>query len=60
MRQVVQHLEGDIPLPAELLLSAFASGLAISQNEGFDESTMARGSSPSSYAADSSFLYSGR
>ncbi|TQE08209.1 hypothetical protein C1H46_006176 [Malus baccata] len=61
MRQVVQHLEGDIPLPAELsLLSASASGLAISQNEGFDESTMARGSSPSSYAADSSFLYSGR
>ncbi|KAB2630649.1 L-type lectin-domain containing receptor kinase IV.1-like [Pyrus ussuriensis x Pyrus communis] len=61
MRQVVQHLEGDIPLPAELsLLSASASGLAISQKEGFDESTMARGSSASSYAADSSFLYSGR
>ncbi|KAM1110413.1 hypothetical protein ACFX19_009812 [Malus domestica] len=61
MRQVMQHLEGDIPLPAELsLLSASASGLAISQNEGFDESTMAWGSSPSSYAADSSFLYSGR
>ncbi|KAM1648432.1 hypothetical protein FF1_009712 [Malus domestica] len=61
MRQVVQHLEGDIPLPAELsLLSVSVSGLSISQNEGFDEYTMAWGSSPSSYAADSSFLYSGR
>jgi hypothetical protein len=37
MRQVVQFLEGDVPLPdiSPLLLSA--SGLTFSNREGFDE-----------------------
>ncbi|KAB2622099.1 L-type lectin-domain containing receptor kinase IV.1-like [Pyrus ussuriensis x Pyrus communis] len=61
MRQVVQHLEDNVPLPAEFSLLGLSSrGLGFSQNEGFDEYTMAPGSSVSSYVPDSSFLSRGR
>jgi hypothetical protein len=36
MRQVVQFLEGDVPLPDILPLCLSASGLKFSHREGFD------------------------
>ncbi|XP_062003859.1 L-type lectin-domain containing receptor kinase IV.1-like [Rosa rugosa] len=61
MRQVVQYLAGDAALPG---LSS--SGLAVGHSEGFDDyamsyqSSLGKGSSHSSYVAESALLSGGR
>ncbi|XP_059647091.1 L-type lectin-domain containing receptor kinase IV.1-like [Cornus florida] len=45
MRQVVQHLEGDIPLPELSLFGINATGLTFGHHEGFDEFAISYSSS---------------
>ncbi|XP_007206532.1 L-type lectin-domain containing receptor kinase IV.1 [Prunus persica] len=66
MRQVVQYLEGDIALPELSLLGFSSNGLTFAHHEGFDDfamsysSSLGKGFSHSSYAAESAFLSGGR
>ncbi|XP_009334389.2 L-type lectin-domain containing receptor kinase IV.1-like [Pyrus x bretschneideri] len=66
MRRVVQYLEGDIAMPELSVLGLSSSGLTFAHHEGFDDfamsysSSMAKGFSYSSYAAESTFLSGGR
>ena len=67
MRQVVQYLEGDIPLPNSTLVGLCSSGLTFPSAEGFDDVAMSYPSSidnafsyPSSSVAESSLLSGGR
>ncbi|XP_059647092.1 L-type lectin-domain containing receptor kinase IV.1-like [Cornus florida] len=59
MRQVVQHLEGDIPLPELASLRITAAGLTFAHREGFDDfailypNSMEKAFSHSSSAAES-------
>ncbi|KAI8560573.1 hypothetical protein RHMOL_Rhmol04G0268100 [Rhododendron molle] len=53
MRQVVQYLEGDIPLPELKLMGISAAGLMFAHREGFDDFAL---SYPSSM--DKAFLHS--
>ncbi|XP_050142583.1 L-type lectin-domain containing receptor kinase IV.1-like [Malus sylvestris] len=66
MRQLVQYLEGDIALPELSVLGISSSGLTFAHHEGFDDfamsysSSVAKGFSHSSYAAESTLLSGGR
>ncbi|PRQ43212.1 putative protein kinase RLK-Pelle-L-LEC family [Rosa chinensis] len=66
MRQVVQYLAGDLALPEVSLLGLSSSGLAVGHREGFDDyamsyqSSLGKGSSHSSYIAESALLSGGR
>ncbi|PRQ42683.1 putative protein kinase RLK-Pelle-L-LEC family [Rosa chinensis] len=66
MRQVVQYLAGDAALPEASLLGLSSSGLAVGHSEGFDDyatsyqSSLGKGSSHSSYVAESAILSGGR
>ena len=59
MRQVVQYLEGDVPLPDLSSLGLCSTGLTFAHREGFDDffktypSSMNKGFSHSSSIADS-------
>ncbi|TQE08217.1 hypothetical protein C1H46_006184 [Malus baccata] len=66
MRRVLQYLEGDIALPELSVLGLSSSGLTFAYYEGFDDfamlesSSVAKGLSSSSYAAESTLLSGGR
>ncbi|XP_050114566.1 L-type lectin-domain containing receptor kinase IV.1-like [Malus sylvestris] len=66
MRRVVQYLEADIALPELSVLGLSSSGLTFAYPEGFDDfamlysSSVAKGLSSSSYAAESALLSGGR
>ncbi|PRQ43134.1 putative protein kinase RLK-Pelle-L-LEC family [Rosa chinensis] len=66
MRQVVQYLAGDVALPEVSLLGLSSSGLTDRHREGFDDyamsyqSSLGKGSSHSSYVAESSLLSGSR
>ncbi|CAN6715101.1 unnamed protein product [Malus baccata var. baccata] len=66
MRRVVQYLEADIAFPELSVLGLSSSGLTFAYPEGFDDfamlysSSVAKGLSSSSYAAESALLSGGR